>query len=796
MNALCRDLSGAKAMPQTVYNRPANPLKRSVCRFLALLLAMALAAMPHVYANVTGTKNVVVLRTYFNDYANSSRYTKAEVQGFFTQLDTLWGTHNSYGVINISAQVSDLFKLPSNRSSYIDDFPDGDLSNGGKYMLVLNDAIANSPAGITWTNVDAVMVVMAETDTTQLHRGQGNKCTVKMGPTSGAASKLVGCAIFSENPGNSDLNVWGRWAHELGHAFQEGNPPHPSNYNSNFELMDASYPGQTGMFEKWIPGGFGGWMPNTKYKVFTAATGGGNSAVYAEEFSPGTKPNSQAVKADITASLYYLVSVRRRINGDELRDNGVGATTGIPDEGVLIERVVENGDASVTGAPWVVVQGKGGDRDKVWQEGDQFQNASDGMFIKVDKKVDDDNYEVTVRYSDGSMQPDVGMYSWISPPGNTYETTDIWIDSPVNGYGTFRYGSWSDLHGGTVPQGNGDDPAIGQVNRIYARVRNFGTLPATNVVVHFDITNPPGLGINGANGFIELGSANSTQFPGLASIPAGGTTDVYLEWTPNFTITPAQMAAGRFFFHTCLRVRIDHLAGEKVFGNQDGDGQQENIDYFQATGGPGAPPGAPYQSAIRLRNDDLVNKKYFYVNYKNDIPPGWVVEVNNGESGVELLPNEIRDIPIVIKQTSSKPWGSAFALDVSASSMRLLVNDRNPKDTHPEFKVLGGTRVEARVVAQVKLECRARKTADGIMIEGRLSGFPEKLGDAGFPVYLEGVDGARNLLPHSAVLVEAKGTAAFRGYLKRSEPIPRAAVCLFTGTDKLASASSGYIPIK
>jgi hypothetical protein len=758
--------------------------------FAITLAASGLPFVPDARADVAGTKNVVVLRVYFNDYANTSRYSKTQVEGFFTQLDTLWGAHNSYGAISLSAQVSDLFKLPSNRSSYVDDHNDGDTSDGGKYMLVLNDAIANSPTGITWTNVDAVMVIMAETNTAEFHRGSGNKCTVKMGPAANASSKLVGCAIFSENPSDSDVSVWGRWGHELGHAMQEGDPAHPSNYNSNFELMDASLPGQTGMFEKWIPGGFGGWMPKTKYKVFTPATGGGVAAVYAEEFAPNTKPNAQAIKADITGSLYYLVSVRRRLNGDELRDNGTGVTPGIPDEGVLIERVAENGD------PWVVVQGRSGDRDKLWREGDQYQNTGDGIFINVDKKFDDDDYSVTVRYTDGSNQPDVGMYSWLSPPGNTYETTDIWIDSPVNGYDTFRYGTWSDLHGGTVPTGNGDDPAVGQVNRIYARVRNLGTLPATNVVVHFDITNPPGLGIAGSNGFIELGSVSSAQFPGLASIAAGGSTDVYLEWTPNFAITPAQMAAGQFAFHTCVRVRIDHLPAEKVFGNQDGDGQQENIDYFQATGGPGASPGPPYQSAIRLHNDDLVNKKYFYVNYKKDIPSGWVVEVNNGESGMELLPGEQRDIPVTIKQTSPKPYGTQFFLDVFASSQRVLVSDKNSKDTHIEFKTLGGTRIETRVVAKVKLDCKAHKTSDGIEITGRLSGFPNKLGDAAYPIYLEGVDGARRLLPQSAVLIETKGAAVFRGYLKRSEPIPRAAVCLFAGTDKLASASSGYIPIK
>ena len=81
----------------------------------------------------------MVLRVYFHDYANASRYSKAQVDGFFGELDTLW-RNTSYNKITIAARVSDLFQLPANRSAYIDDFSDGDLSNGGKFSKVLNDS--------------------------------------------------------------------------------------------------------------------------------------------------------------------------------------------------------------------------------------------------------------------------------------------------------------------------------------------------------------------------------------------------------------------------------------------------------------------------------------------------------------------------------------------------------------------------------------------------------------------------------------------------------------------------------
>src|SRR5206468_2754295 len=78
-------------------------------------------------------------------------------------------------------------------------------------------------------------------------QGTGD-CNLSQGP--GGSVKHLGCAIFSENPSDGAVAVWGRWAHEIGHAFQQGGPAHPSNYNNSFELMDRSYPGQTGVFEK------------------------------------------------------------------------------------------------------------------------------------------------------------------------------------------------------------------------------------------------------------------------------------------------------------------------------------------------------------------------------------------------------------------------------------------------------------------------------------------------------------------------------------------------------------------
>ncbi len=783
-------------------------------------------------------KRVIVLRVYFDDYANASRYTQAQVQAFFdNNLNTLW-QNTSYANIGISAQVTDLYQLPENRSAYVDDGDgwidvngngtyepavdnadgDGDgvdgtpcdptsgagfdLSCGDKYGNVLGDAVAASPDTLNWDDIDAVMVVMAETNNAQFHRGQANSCNLPMGPD--GDEKLVGCAIFSENPTDTDLKVWGRWAHEVGHAFQQGGPGHPSNYKNEFELMDSNYPGQTGAFEKQSHTGFPGWLPSSKYQTFTPSCdvgpdpcvglGGGVAVLWAIEYKQSDKPNAQAVKAYVTENLYYLISVRRRVLGDELNGDfqgGPAATNGIPDEGVLIERVVEDA------AQWVTVQGKGGDRNKLWKAGDTFNSAGDGITINIRNKIDDDNYTVYVTYDQkASLQPDVMLDPWVSPPGNAHETTDIWIDSPVNGYGTFRYGMWNDLSGNPVPVGNGDDPAVGLVNRLYARVRNIGGAPASNVVVNFEITDPPGLGIAGSNGFTPLGTVNKVKFPALANIDPGQFVDVYLEWTPNFAVSPEDMAAGKFKFHTCVRVKLDAVANETVLGNQDGDREQENISYFEAPPAAGAPA---FDAIIHLRNDDPANSKFFQLYYESDLPAGWDIKVNNGDLGVDLAPNQVLDIPVKIIPGGAQAVGGIYGVDIAAASWLTLVSDLDPKDTHMEFDTLGGVLVETRIVQATKVSCSAKVQTKGfVQVSGQLSNFAKYVDRANpLRVLAVGVDAAGKLMSGvtSLLNVDSK-TGAFSGSLADRSSKAKQVVCLFAGTAKLGSASSGYVKIK
>jgi hypothetical protein len=773
---------------------------------LCLLLLLAFVAGSTRAQALSGAVNFVVLEVTFSDFASGSRFTSAQTQANFANIAKLWGTETSYGNITLNYQFAGPYQVASPSTTYID--VGGNSSSNAAILQLLKDAVAASPSTINWTNVYGVVVLFSDPRSTGFYRGITYPSAVSISPPGGAAcgSCNVHVSIVGENPTEDVARTWGRWAHETGHQMQAnpGNPWHPSNYNSDFEQMDGEYPAQSGVFNKQSNIAYPNWLPATKYKTVKPPSGAA-VGLYAEERPPGSQPDFQAIKAFLTfggSKVYYLVSVRHHILGDD------AATThgpnGLPDEGVLIERVVEGGDPTILDgtapnqiARWVNVENNGATADTLWHAGNTYHSASDGIYIDVQKKADEDHYQVLIRYAENASQPDVGINSWLEPPGNTYETTDIWVDSPVNNYGTYRYPQWSDLLGGTVPSGNGDDPAINQVNRLYARVRNYGSKPAANVVVHFDITNPPGVGINGANGFIPLGTVTSAQFPGLALIPAGGTVDVYYNWTPNFTLTPAQIQQGIFYFHTCIRVRLDHVTGETFFANQDGDGQQENIDYFQATsnGAPGA-PGPPNAGTIRIRNDSPASPKQFALSVLRDtLPLSWEAVVNGGNPIVNLAPGEVRDIPVTVKQTQPEPVGSHHTFKVFASSQVTLRNALRPTDLHNDFKQLGGVQLQVAVLRKTKLVCKS--TGKGV-VTGELTGLTGKE-ERRVPIEVVGVSSHGRSVALSRTIaygyVPPAGGAFTTRFSTQTGARPKSAVCLFAGTTQSTSAGSAVFPM-
>lgn len=420
----------------------------SIWALAVLMLALA-AEMAHAQL----VRRYIVMRVDFSDSGTSSpRYSKQQTEQQLVNVTDLF-TENSNGTVKVEFIVTDVFRLPRNKADY----------GTASMETTLQDALASATVAVRalWANnVHAIVVVLSQ----KWDQGGSYYATRNVG--AGGSALWVGNAVVGENPGDTDREVWGRWAHEVGHNMQVGYAGpiaiggHPSGYQSDFDLMDANYPGRIGAVSIQPDNQFRGWLSAAKYQTITRALGGGNAAIWAVENDQNVQPNIQAVKIEIAPNVYYMVSVRRRVRGDDLNDTR--APQGIPDEGVLIERVdeVTNPQAisTVVGrnrGPACSTAANGCNRQELWKAGDTFRSPNE-VTIEVTRKVDDDNYLIRVVYGDlSTAQPDVMINPWLSPPGNTWETTDIWVDSPVNGFGVFRYGMWDDGTGQMVPPGTG-----------------------------------------------------------------------------------------------------------------------------------------------------------------------------------------------------------------------------------------------------------------------------------------------------------------------------------------------------
>ena len=170
-------------------------------------------------------------------------------------------------------------------------------------------------------------------------------------------------------------------------------------------------------------------------------------------------------------------------------------------------------------------------------------------------------------------------------------------------------------------------------------------------------------------------------------------------------------------------MRIDAVANEKVLGNQDGDGEQENIDYFQAT--PPGPTGAPqYKQSFTLRNDDTLHAKHFRLTYDPKVPAGWKVAVNGGKLDLDLAAGAARTIPVTITPGGPKPpAGKAYWVDIDAEYVRELINPTLPpgQRKHLEFRPLGGVRIDARTVIPVTVKCHGVRSGNAVRVNGVLS---------------------------------------------------------------------------
>jgi hypothetical protein len=467
------------------------------------------------------------------------------------------------------------------------------------------------------------------------------------------------------------------------------------------------------------------------------------------------------------------------------------------------------------------------------REGSRFWR-NDGIRIEI-IDASEDTYGIYITRSQIPGRPDMMVRPWRSnPEPGAYESTDIWIDSPVNGYcGGGEPGvrivppSIDDLINcqreytrgvrtdpadsfyGTVI-GNGDTPAVGLPNRIYARLRNIGDAPANNVIVHFDIQfkdQVPGLGI-GPGEWVTMGTLTAAQVAQLQQIDGGDFTDVYLEWTPDPSLFPEDVA-GQFRFHTCIRIRLEvNEEKERIHNNHTiTDGldseprEQENIDYF-AFAAPSQRQDVLVSSyqPIRLRNFDRESPQTFDLRYTSTIPDEWELEINNGDLVIELEPGASIDVPVIFRPKGAMSPGDRYRTDLSMIYNRWLVNELDPDDTHPDDVLLGGVSFETEVKSETKLDMAVTNGMGGnTQVQGTLHGLSGFHNDRMPPILLVGLDGRRHPLPKTMTWLTPTSDGIFKGKL-RSTAADGAddevlyIVGIFAGTDQLLHSTSDMLP--
>jgi hypothetical protein len=264
-----------------------------------------------------------------------------------------------------------------------------------------------------------------------------------------------------------------------------------------------------------------------------------------------------------------------------------------------------------------------------------------------------------------------------------------------------RYGR--DVDGNVV--GNGDDVCANRENRLYARIRNLGDVKAENLTVHFDRTNPLGVGIRDSDGWTPIGSVDFSLFPELVEIAPGGEAIVYTEWSPSVTPPPEIAGAGRFPFHSCVRVRVDPVTDERITANQDGDREQENIGWFEAVLDTGRATYSLIERELNLTNTDNI-PRWFYLHAYSELPPGWTLDVAGGERNFYLEPNETRGIPIQIQAPPDAPVGQSYFVKVDAFKSEAKT-DTGGRIIRYHSDLVGGVLVAAQTVVESSMTLTA-----------------------------------------------------------------------------------------
>jgi hypothetical protein len=705
-----------------------------VRRGFAVLLA-ALIGMGLGFAHAkTGNYRIALLHVTYSD--TTAIYTPAQLSQAAGEINNYYGLV-SYGKLNMTVVPVEV-TLPHPSTFYFNACQPAPMEKRDPCppTLIEDAAQAAAAGGFSFSGIDGISVLstFCGGDWTN------GPLMISRPGVSGTFQRSYDFECSGPAPGPSGV-LWGGWSHEFGHQLEStdyGTLWHPSGYASGYDEMDSCYPCDGSAYTLLGPpvanGSeliFGGWLDTGNVSIVNGPSPGTTVTLTPIEDNPATQAY-QAIQVPIASGIYYMVEARHRLGADLLQNNGV-APRGIYDEGIHITEIEETRDppmkimnACDTTVPGGCVNSTSDPRYAncnppttrpaycwpfaLWHVGDEFSDPTNAIKIKVDSAVGD-GYSVTVTRGVPPSHPNMFIVPWLTPPMNTYETVDIWVDSSCNGYESdvgpsgLLYGRRAD----NTVIGNGDDPCANHENRVYATVHNVGDVAANNIVVKFRVSNPLGVGVTGS--WTDIGQ---TKIPSLA---AGASTTVYVLWTPNVTLTPAEIAAGHFKFHSCIQAIIEPVTGEIVTSDNQA---QENFDSFEAVQGK-KKKYAPIHGQFFVHTLDAGGPATtFYLNVKSALPKGWTYSVAGGRQAVTLGAARTVQVPVDIQAPDGAPIGQTYMLSAQALTLERITNDLIPNGwnvsrTHNDMDLAGGVILAARTVLPSALSLAATASKTGVI---------------------------------------------------------------------------------
>ncbi|WP_411139368.1 IPT/TIG domain-containing protein [Streptomyces sp. C10] len=509
---------------------------------------------------------------------------------------------------------------------------------------------------------------------------------------------------------------WGRKAHEMGHWLE---------MQDIYEEWHDDGTFTPGTAAPWCMGGnhdkgplFSGYQIHEHMRFYN--TGVPNANVVERVWSPTatelnetfdivahdasedtTSARIHLLKLVVAKGLVYFVEVRQK-PGSVIFDQNIPAAN--PEQGlVVVTRATQGTTISNTQERPIMLFG-------ALDVGQQVVDAARRLTIKVEAKVRDRplTYRVRLHWNqpvtgDPAGQFDLSITPWST---DTWETVDIWVDSPRNNGATQRY-EFHEPGDESKPILNGDRPWVHHPNKIYARVRNTGVVDVNDVFVTFYVNSPPGIGDNG--NWFPIGTKHVPVIPKPdPAVPGSGEAIVEHDWIPERTA------------HTCIKVAVLPQTGEIEVNNNLA---QENVAVFDSAASSSHQPvvlEAEVRSPFSVwRRVDLVVR---------GLPQGWHAAVD--KSWCWLSPRGVAPLRAVVWTDAGTPAGGTQRIPPLA-----LARVEGWTDFDHRYLPIGGILAAVKAVQRVEPICAVAVEGNRLTARGCL-----KPPLNGVPVTVEIVD--------------------------------------------------------